>query len=103
MSGVGGRGSSRVCFWLGAREAAAGGGGRRSNPTQQQHAHQPNPPSQNPPNTSTHQRDRLINDFVWTNVPAARTDALDYHHPTWEDLRYDAYKEQLAAEAAAAA
>ena len=36
-------------------------------------------------------------------MPAARTDALDYHHPTWEDLRYDAYKEQLAAEAAAAA
>lgn len=45
---------------------------------------------------------RLVNDYVWSNVPAARTDALDYHHPTWEELRYDAYRQQFEAEQAAA-
>lgn len=46
---------------------------------------------------------RLFNDFIWTNVAAARTDALDYHHPAFEDLQYTNYRAQLGAERAATA
>jgi len=31
---------------------------------------------------------RRVNEFVWTSVPTARTEALPYHHPRWEDVQY---------------
>ncbi len=47
-------------------------------------------------------RRRLFNDFIWNNVPTARTDALPYHHPTYDDMKYNDYRAQFEDEAAAA-
>ena len=43
---------------------------------------------------------KLINDFIWSNTPGARTDALLYHHPAWEDVNYADSAAQFAQERA---
>ncbi|GBF95364.1 isoamyl acetate-hydrolyzing esterase [Raphidocelis subcapitata] len=44
----------------------------------------------------------LMNNFIWSNVPAARTEALPYHHPSWEEVQYGASAAQFEAERLAA-
>jgi hypothetical protein len=46
---------------------------------------------------------KLLNDFIWSNAPGARTDALPYHHPAWEDVNYADSAVQFAQERGAAA
>jgi hypothetical protein len=46
---------------------------------------------------------RRINEFIWTNIPAARNEGLPYHHPNWEEIHHQTSGPQFEAERAAAA